>query len=94
MHFLHLFDSDGLLLVHVGQHERDVRGEQVVHLVAQRRLAKQLRATHQVADGHVEVGVAGRPVGNPGKRVCHENLLEIDLKFKSYNSLLPIKTRS
>jgi hypothetical protein len=74
--FPRLFDSNGLLLVHVGQHERDVRGEQVIHLVAQRRLAEQLRAAHQVADGHVEVGVPGGPVGNPGKRVRHENLLK------------------
>ncbi len=43
-----LLDPQGLLLVHIGEHEGDVGGEEVVHLVAQARLAQQLRATHQI----------------------------------------------
>ncbi len=84
MHYPCLLDSNGLLLVHIGQHERDVGGEEVVHLVAQRGLAEQLRAAHKVADRHVEVGVAGGPVGNPGKRVCHEYLLKVN-QMITYN---------
>ena len=41
--------SQRFLLVHVGEHEADVGGQQVVHLVAQRGLAQQLGPTHQVA---------------------------------------------
>ena len=68
--------SQRFLLVHVGEHERDVGGQEVVHLVAERGLAQQLRAPHQVADGHVEVGVARRPVGNSSKWVCHQDILK------------------
>lgn len=50
------------LFVHVGQHEGDVGGEQVIHLVAEGGLAQQLGAAHQVADCHVEVRVARGPV--------------------------------
>ena len=59
-----------------GQHERDVGGQEVVHLVAERGFAQQLGAPHQVADGHVEVGVARRPVGNSSKWVCHQDILK------------------
>ena len=38
--------SQRFLLVHVGEHEADVGGQQVVHLVAQGRLAQQLGALH------------------------------------------------
>ncbi len=38
------FDPHGLLLVHVCEHEADVAGEEVVHLVAEARLAKELGA--------------------------------------------------
>ena len=65
----------GLLLVHVGEHERDIAGEEVVHLVAERGLAEQLGAPHQIADRHVEVRVAGGPVGNARERVRHQNIL-------------------
>ena len=67
--------SECLLLVHVGEHEADVGGEQVVHLVAQGGLAEQLGAPHQVPDGHVEVGVAAGPVGDPGEGVGHQHVL-------------------
>ena len=76
-----LLDSEGFLLVHVGQHEGDVGGQEVVHLVPQRRLAEELRPPDQVSDGHVEVGVAGRPVRNPGERVGDQNLLEFEVKI-------------
>ena len=48
-HIRRSLDPHGLLLVHVGEHEADVGGQQVVHLVAQRGLAQQLGPTHQVA---------------------------------------------
>ena len=65
------------MFVHVGQHERDVGGEKVVHLVAEGGLAQQLGPSHQVADGHVEVGVAAGPVGDAGERVGDEDLLRV-----------------
>jgi hypothetical protein len=71
-----LLDPHGLLLVHVCEHERDVAGEQVVHLVAERRLAEELGAPDEVADRHVEVGVARRPVGDARERVRNQNLLK------------------
>ena len=43
------------LFVDGGEHERDVRGQQVVHLVAQAGLAQQSTTPYQTADGHVEV---------------------------------------
>ncbi len=70
-----LLDPDGLLLVHVGEHERDVAGEEVVHLVAERRLAQQLGAAHQIADRHVEVRVARGPVRDACERLRHQHVL-------------------
>ena len=70
-----------LLLVHVGEHEGDVGGEEVVHLVAERGLARQLGAPHQVSDGHVEVGVPTRPVGDPSEGVSHQNILNCWIIF-------------
>ena len=63
------------MLVHVGQHEGYVGGEQVVHFVSQRSFAQELGAADQVADRHVEVGVAGRPVGDTGERVGYQHIL-------------------
>ena len=60
-----LFNSQSFLLVHICQHETDVGSEQVIHFVAQGRLAEELGAPDQVADGHVEVCVATGPVGDP-----------------------------
>lgn len=57
------------MFVHVRQQEADIRGKQVIHLVAQGRFAEQLVAPHQVANGHVEVRVAAAPVGDAGKWV-------------------------
>jgi hypothetical protein len=53
-----------LLLVHRSEHERDVRREEIVHLVAQGRLAQELGPAHKVANRHVEV-----PANAPGERV-------------------------
>ena len=69
-------DPHGLLPIHVGEHEADVGGEQVVHLVAEGGLAEQLGAPDQVPDRHVEVRVARGPVGDAGERVRHQDLLE------------------
>lgn len=66
----------GPLLVHVRKHEGNVGGQQVVHLVAEGRFAQQLGAAHQVADRHVEVRVARRPVGNAREWMSHQNLLQ------------------
>ena len=43
------------LAVHGGEHEADVGGEQVVHLVAEGRLTEEAAAPDQVANRHVEV---------------------------------------
>lgn len=67
--------SNRALLAHVGEHQGDVRREQVVHLVAEQGVAEQLGAAHQIADGHVEVRVARRPVGDARERVRDENVL-------------------
>ena len=63
------------LFVDVLHHAVDVGGQQVVHLVAQGRLAQQLRALDKVANGHVEVSVTTRPVGNLAEGKRHENIL-------------------
>ena len=72
-----LFNSESFLFVHICQHQTDVGGQQVIHLVAQGRLAEQLGAPDQVADGHVEVSVATGPVRNPGEGMSDQNLLQI-----------------
>ncbi len=66
------------MLVHGIQHQGDVGGEQVVHLVAERGFAQQFRSSYQVADSHVEVSVARRPVGDARERVSHQNVLQRD----------------
>ena len=63
------------MLVHVCQHERDVTGEEIIHFVAEAGLAQQLGAAHQVADGHVEVGVPTGPVGDACEGVGDQNIL-------------------
>jgi len=70
-----LFAAKCALFVECGEHETDVWCQQVVHLVAQRGLAEQLAAAHEVADGHVEVGVATAPVGDLGEGVGHQDVL-------------------
>ena len=67
--------SDCSLLVDGFHHRERVAGQHVVHLVPQRRLTQQLRATHQVADGHVEVGVPAGPVGDACEGVGDQNIL-------------------
>ena len=60
----------------VGEHERDVRGQQVVHLVAQADLAQQSTIPYQTADGHVEVVGTTTPVGDLCKWVYIQDFLE------------------
>ena len=67
----------GFLLIHVGEHERDVTREQVVHLVAKGGLAQQLGSSHQIADCHVEVRVARGPVRNAREWVRHQDILKV-----------------
>ena len=59
----------GGVVVHGGQHEGDVGGEKVIHLVAQAGLTEQSATPYQVADGHVEVVGPTAPVGDLGKGV-------------------------
>ena len=71
-----LFNSESFLFVHICQHQTDVGGQQVIHLVAKRRLAEQLGAPDQVADGHVEVSVATGPVGDAGEWMSYQDVLQ------------------
>ena len=57
------------LAVHGGEHEGDVGGEEVVHLVPEGGLAEQATPTDEVADGHVEIVGATAPVGDLGEGV-------------------------
>lgn len=70
-----LFNSNRSLLVHVCQHQRDVRCQQVIHFISQAGFTQELRAPNEIADGHVEVGVAGRPIRYAGKGMGYENFL-------------------
>ena len=63
------------LFVDGGKHERDVRGQQVVHLVSQAGLAQQSTTPYQTADGHVEVVVTTTPVGDLCKWVYIQDFL-------------------
>ena len=71
-----LLDPHWLLLVHVGQHQRNVGGQEVVHFVAQRRLTQQFGASNQVTNGHVEIGVTRWPIWNSGKWMGHQDFLK------------------
>ena len=64
------------MFVHICQHQTDVGGQQVIHLVPQGCLAQQLGAPDQVADGHVEVSVATGPVRNPGEWMSYQDVLQ------------------
>ena len=64
------------MFVHICQHQTDVGGQQVIHLISQGCLAKQLGASDQVTDGHVEVSVATGPVGDPGEGMSDQDVLE------------------
>ena len=85
-----LFNSQSFLLVHICQHETDVGSEQVIHFVAQGRLAEQLGAPHQVPDGHVEVGVATGPVGDPCEGMSYQNVLQIQSQSQLELMLVPL----
>ncbi len=63
------------LSVDGGEHEGDVGGEEVVHLVAQTGLTQEATTPHQTANGHVEVVGAATPVGDFGERVNVEDFL-------------------
>ena len=64
------------LFVDGGEHERDVRGQQVIHLVAQAGHAQQPTTPYQPADGHVEVVGTTTPVGDLCKWVYIQDFLE------------------
>lgn len=64
------------MLVHGIQHQRDVGGEQIVHLVAERGFAKQFRSSYKITDSHVEVSIARRPVGDARERMSHQYVLQ------------------
>ena len=66
----------GRLSVDVGEHEADVAGEEVVHLLPKPGLADEPGPTGLVAQHHAEVVRAARPVGDPGERVGHQNILK------------------
>lgn len=71
-----LVGSYGSILVHVGQHKRYIWCEQIIHLIAQRCLAQQLRATHQITDGHVEIRISRWPVRDARKWMRNEYILQ------------------
>ena len=71
-----LLDSDALLFVHVSEHEADVRGEEVVHFIPETGLAEQFTSSNQVTNCHVEICVPTWPVGDTGKRMCDQNILD------------------
>ena len=58
------------LTVHGGEHEGDVGGEEIVHLVPEGSLTEEATPSDQVADGHVEVVGATAPVRDLGEWVC------------------------
>ena len=67
--------SQRFLLVHVGEHEADVGGEQVVHLVSQRGLEGELGEGGGVPDGEAEGGWGAGPVHDVGEREGGEYFL-------------------
>ncbi len=73
-------------MVHGGQHEGDIRGEEVVHLVTQRGLAEEAAASHQVPNGHVEVVGSRTPVGDLGEGVHSQDILreEVEVELLCY----------
>lgn len=67
------------LFCHRRQHLADVRGQEVVHFVAQGGFTQQLAASHQVSNGDVKVRVAAAPVGDLGERVSDEDVLRLGI---------------
>ena len=55
------------LTVHGGEHEGDVGGEEIVHLVPEGSLTEEATPSDQVADGHVEVVGTAAPVRDLGE---------------------------
>lgn len=57
-----LFNSQRLLFVYVTQHQWNVRSEQVVHFVAQRRFAQEFRPSNEIANCHMKISITRRPI--------------------------------
>lgn len=70
------FDSYRALLIHIREHQRNVGGQEVIHLVTQRGFAKELWTAHEVSYRHVEVSVAGRPIGDSCEGMCDQYILK------------------
>lgn len=70
------FDSYRALLIHIREHQRNVGGQEVIHLVTQRGFAKELRTAHEVSYRHVEVSVARRPIGDSCEGMCDQYVLK------------------
>ena len=66
------------LAIHVSQHHRDVRSEEIVHLVAEAGLAEKAAASHQTANSDVEVVGPAAPVGDLGEGMSGENFLHTE----------------
>ena len=68
--------TKSFLPIHVSQHEWNIRSQQVVHFVTQRRLTKQLRPPdNKVPNSHVEISVTRRPVWNAREGVSDQKFL-------------------
>lgn len=86
------FDSYRALLIHIRKHQRNIGGQEVVHLVTQRGFAQELRAAHEVSYRHVKVGVAGRPIGDSREGMCDQYVLRNDCQLASrFGWLVEIK---
>ena len=81
------------LFVDGGEHERDVRGQQVVHLVGQAGLAEQPTTPYQTADGHVEVVGTTTPVGDLCIWVYIQDFLEESKRTKNKIKIVNEQTK-
>ena len=74
------YSSKGLRLsplsVHVGEHHRDVRGKEVVHLVAEAGLTEKPASSNETTDGDVEIVRATAPVGDFREWMGGKNFLQ------------------
>ena len=78
-----LFDPKSFLFVHVGQHQADVGGQKIIHLVTKGCFTQKLGSSDQVSDGHMEICVATRPVGYPSKGVRDQDILKKNQKLNN-----------
>lgn len=67
------------LFGHRRQHLADVRGQEVIHFVAQGGFTQQLAASHQVSDGDVEIRVPAAPIGDLGEGVSDQDVLRLGI---------------